>query len=420
MQKLFAFFAIVLLCGYTFAQNNTSTVTDNGSDNTAFVNQVGDVNTAIVNQTGNSNIADKSDIYPSSLYGTLNAKGITQNGSSNTGEITQNNAHVGVVSAGPIAGMGQYGDNNAATITQSGNTAWMQGYVWSEQDGNGNSSTQNQEKVSYAFSHVKQVGDENTAETQQQFGGYGQRANILQTGDGNNAYQEQGSVSGYTETNLAEITQVGNTNTSYQSQVGSHNTSSALINGDLNTTNQTQTGNGNLSTVKVGFQDVPTYMSDNNNVTVGQTGDNNEASFGLTMGNDNTVNISQDGNTNYTEIGVKYGDANDLTETVTGNGNRTRLSLNADWGSKSSNNTVEITKDGDGNYVAGSIKGSSNDITVSQTGDNNRVGTSWYTGDGINVTGDMNTVDVSQSGNGNSSINTVAGSNNSIMVNQSN
>ncbi len=29
MQKLFAFFAIVLLCGYTFAQN-TATVTETG------------------------------------------------------------------------------------------------------------------------------------------------------------------------------------------------------------------------------------------------------------------------------------------------------------------------------------------------------------------------------------------------------
>ncbi len=40
MQKLFAFFIIVLLCGYTFAQN-TSTVSETGNGNTHMVDQTG-------------------------------------------------------------------------------------------------------------------------------------------------------------------------------------------------------------------------------------------------------------------------------------------------------------------------------------------------------------------------------------------
>src|SRR5574338_414273 len=181
MRKLFALLTIVFFAGFMMAQN-TATITDNGNDNGAYIEQVGLTNTATVTQTGNNNSADITDIYHSSLYGPLNAKGITQYGNGNEGTITQYNGFSGTVSAGPIAGIGQYSNENTATISQSGNTAWMQGYAWAQQQGGtGNQSTQNQWIVSYQFSHVLQNGNDNEAETNQS-GGYGQKANIYQSG----------------------------------------------------------------------------------------------------------------------------------------------------------------------------------------------------------------------------------------------
>lgn len=84
----------------------------------------------------------------------------------------------------------------------------------------------------------------------------------------------------------------------------------------------------------------------------------------------------------------------------------------------SSGNTINIQKLGNTNYVAGSIKGGSNMVDIVQNGNNNMIGTSWYTGDGVSITGNSNMVDVDQMSNGNSSLNSVAGNNNSISVMQ--
>ena len=203
-------------------------------------------------------------------------------------------------------------------------------------------------------------------------------------------------------------------------QDGIINSASIKVNGDRNSTFVTQTGDLNNAVVKVGFQAAPTYVSNSNTVDILQIGENNDARFGLTKGDFNDVDISQTGDNNYTEFSVKYGDSNILSETVVGyGGHRTRFDVKGDWGQVSSNNNVSITKKGNSNYVSGSItNGSFNNIDVTQFGKNNRVGTSWYTGDGINVTGSYNNVTLSQKGEANMSTNVVVGGGNTISVAQ--
>ena len=106
--------------------------------------------------------------------------------------------------------------------------------------------------------------------------------------------------------------------------------------------------------------------------------------------------------------------------TVDGTSNRTRLSIDAGWGSRSSGNTITVEKDGDTNYLSGKIEGDGNMVDVSQIGNDNRVGTSWYTKDGVAITGDGNMVDVTQTGNGHMSKTTINGNSNTATVTQSN
>ena len=130
------------------------------------------------------------------------------------------------------------------------------------------------------------------------------------------------------------------------------------------------------------------------------------------------MTIAQTGDQNYSEYSVKYGDGNDLDVSVEGSSNRTRFSIDADWGSVSSSNVLSVDKDGDTNYFTGSIKGSSNTVNVTQDGDGNRIGTDWYTKDGISIVGDGNSATVMQKSDMNSASVTVTGSGNMATVTQ--
>lgn len=244
MKKAGLILIALFSAGFIMAQN-TATVTETGDANTAYINQHGTNNLATMTQIGDKNGAAVADHYASSLYSVLTGtKGITQEGEDNKGKITQTNSSTGTVLAGPEAGMGQYGKNNNATITQSHNAVYMQEYAWVKQVGDGNTSLQNQASL-YGFSHVLQDGNANQAETQQK-GGYGHKANIWQDGNSNKANQFQGSVSlGYTSNNLAEATQKGDENISNQGQYGSANTAKTIQETSWNTANLTQNGNSN-------------------------------------------------------------------------------------------------------------------------------------------------------------------------------
>jgi hypothetical protein len=90
----------------------------------------------------------------------------------------------------------------------------------------------------------------------------------------------------------------------------------------------------------------------------------------------------------------------------------------AGWGTFSDGNKLSITKTGNTNYVSGKLEGDLNMVTINQTGDLNRVGTSWYTLDGVSITGSSNTVNISQDGTANQNLNTILGNENMIGISQ--
>lgn len=283
MKKLTFLFAMVFVAGFAMAQN-TATVAETGNLNKSNVDQTGSLNSAVITQIGDNNDAATADKYASSLFGVLTGtKGIIQNGSGNSGTIYQENQLQGFVSAGPIAGMGQYGNNNSASISQKGKSAWMQEYAWAKQTGDGNTSIQIQN--GYQYSHILQISGEQSGQQlvgnfgkTEQLQGYNLKANILQIGKRNHAYQLQTKLSAWNYDNLAEATQTGNDNTSNQYQYGSSNTAKTIQQSNWNTTNLTQSGDNNFTSV------------------LQKTGDYNVVNLSQTRGAD--ANILQDGDHN--------------------------------------------------------------------------------------------------------------------------
>lgn len=270
MKKVSLFLGMVFAASFAMAQPNTATVTDNGSFNSSYINQLGGLNgnnQATITQIGDMNNAAVTDHVASSLFSVLTGtKGITQDGTGNKGTISQTNLLVPPppVLAGPEAGMGQYGKDNTASIIQSHNNQYMQEYAFVKQEGDGNISMQKQASL-FGYSHVWQDGDGNNANTQQS-GGYSQKANILQNGDNNEAYQFQGSATmAYTHDNVAEASQLGDNNQSWQEQKGSSNFAKT------------------------------TQETNDNDAYLYQNGNLNEATILQKTGDFNVVNLTQDG-----------------------------------------------------------------------------------------------------------------------------
>lgn len=383
MKKLFTIaIGMLFVAAFAFGQSNQSTVTQNGSSNDASVDQTGPSNVSIIDQDQSFGGGHTAVVNQTSNPGAAgNLADLWQNQSSAEAYVTQ------------------VGASNQARSKQSGYNV-----LNVEQVGNGNVLGQYNDYSGRAF--------------QKNGGGYFatdmNQLDLTQHGDANMAgtWQEHHAE--------AAIVQSGNENAGrvYQSgsPFGTINSASIDQNGDYNVADLHQFGDGNSATAYLGH---PNYTSNLNKATVDQTGDGNNASFSMFMGDNNTASISQNGNDNNSEYSVKYGDENTITANVQGDQNRTRLHINADWGMKSSGNTVTVTKTGFKNYVAGAINGDGNVVTITQTGDNNRVGTSWYTtGDGVSITGNANNVTIDQMSNGNQTFQTINGDGNTISVSQ--
>jgi hypothetical protein len=366
--------SILLSVSIVFAQSNVSTSTQIGNGNSATVDQAGSQHESIIYQD---------------TWGTGHTAVVNQNsGAENFSDLLQDQrgaeAYVDQIGSSNTSGLKQSGPNTA-NIYQQGDGNVLGSYT----DFTGKAFQKNGTSFSDDSNvlDLDQLGNTNTAGTWQE---HHAEATIMQNGNRNEAILYQsGQATG--DLNLATIKQNGDDNSSDIYQFGEGNSASAL------------SGHAN-------------YVSNLNNVVMKQVCDANTASFSLLWGDGNEADINQLGSSNYTEYSVGYGDDNIATMKVTGDFNRTRFGITAPWGSQSSDNELSITKTGNYNYVSGSVVGDQNDITLVQEGNSNRIGTSWYTNDGVNITGDLNTVNVSQLSDGNSSINTVTGNNNTISV----
>lgn len=182
--------------------------------------------------------------------------------------------------------------------------------------------------------------------------------------------------------------------------------------GDNPAINMNQTGNSN----RQGSADNPVYLRGiGQTVTTIQTGNNNEIDLAVSnattgSGVGATVNIQQLGNSNKVDAACGSGVASDGTTNLTGckaadlNWKFTGNSNELQYRGTGDNQRSAITVNGNGNqFYVDSLTGN-NSQTVQVTGDNNTMNIS-QTGTGasggsvwVDLTGASNTINVSQSG----------------------
>lgn len=329
--------------------------------NDATVDQIGNDNESTIGQTG-----------------TLNEAYIQQGGFGG-GAVQSNNAEATIEQAGSM---------NDATINQrqgfSGGTAESIHSI--DQDGTSNVATLTTFNGGN-FGIITQEGDENEARGRQSVGS-GNMIDALQVGslnwiDVNQLSSTNGSVT---------ITQNGSENVAAVNQTGSDNTVSieqGVFGGaESSIAEFTQLGDGNYFETKQ-------VRSVGNSVTGTQTGDDNYYRASL-RGSDNTVTMDMEG------------DANRGSWSIGSLG----------WPHQPAGNSISIDVDGSDNYSTGSIAGDYNTVTVVQEGLGNRLGTSWYTTDGVSISGDLNTASVMQTSDFNTASVSIAGNSNTATITQ--
>jgi len=138
------------------------------------------------------------------------------------------------------------------------------------------------------------------------------------------------------------------------------NTSKAPISGNNTSTTFTQTGNNN---------DIGVYMSaGNGQQTITQTGNTNNATSDC-HGNNCSTTITQNGNNNSANLEFGNGGDYDQTGTITQDGDYNTAGIEANG----DDNTFVIDQDGDNNGVGGitnaPITGNNNSLSITQNGD---------------------------------------------------
>ena len=206
------------------------------------------------------------------------------------------------------------------------------------------------------------------------------------------------------------INQVGNNTDLTIAQDGTDNVVSdgwptngkATISGNNASTTYTQTGDINL---------IGVYMSAGNGINnTTQTGDDNEA-YSHCYGNNCRIDITQTGDSNLAYAGLGDGGDTDQTATITQDGDNNLAYVEADG----DGNSITVDQDGNNHMVYGyndtPITGDRNTVTVTQNG-------SQYEQTEAAITGNDNTVDSYQGGNGESNFSRLIliGDDNNIKV----
>ena len=298
---------------------------------------------------------------------------------------------------------------NSNYVNQNGSANHSHGFV--DIIGNNNQARQSLSGSNHGYSggiHTYQVGDWNSAS--QTFSGSGlshnQKGTITQTGDYNTANQNSNGAH-----NELYATQFGNSNYASQLADGNGNKSTIYVTGSTNNTTTTQTGDNHEASTTIDYYGDANTNADNNQVSVRQDGGNGSFSSNLVKGASNNVNISQTGSSHREYLQI-FGSNNNVKIAADGTNNRGFWLLNG--GADYNNLNVDMT--GVNNKATGLIKGDNNIVKVTQNGDANLLGTDYNSKDGVAITGNSNNVNVKQLTNGNSSLNTIIGSGNTINV----
>lgn len=365
------------------------------------------------------------------LYAQSNISEIVQENNDNTVTLDQ-------VGSSNINKLIQQVKNNTAIIEQTGASNILKNSkLWT-----GDGDFAKQRAASYL--KLEQLGDYNTLGLFQN--NQKNAADVYQEGLQNSADVWQRAFGGAVSGNETDIDQVGNNNTAEAYQKGDLNFSRLLQDGNLNTTilkqdginigpdgglsntatllvtgnenmvDAYQYGNNNTGNVTVDYYGDGHTVAEFNNVDLDQSGNGNQSN-NLIKGASNDVKVSQSGVGQHREYLQIFGSSNDVDIISVGQNNRGFWLLNGG----ADDNRLYVEKDGTNNKATGHIMGDLNDVNVYQSGEANSVGTDYNAKDGVIITGNSNMVDIDQTGIGfNSSFNTITGNGNSISVNQGN
>ena len=335
--------------------SNAVTVTQNGDKSTADVDQNGSGNTGSITQT------DNSSIVPNTTHTAV----LDQDGTDNQATITQTNLNSAIVNNGDDADVEQDGSNHIATVSQSGA---RDQYAEINQVNSGGSALGNEAIITQSGSrasqsYVDQVGEDNFAYNYQRAGnfnssdidqdGSGNIANVLQDRDApgddvspvlahswvdQDGFGNDANVNQSLQVNAeAHVTQDGTGNMADIDQWNtiqidpSHYASVTQTNGDLNFGRVEQGGDTNARN----WASITQMNGDSNTAFVDQQG----------LGGDHMATVTQDGNSNRVEglgglgtAALQDGFDHTLTISQTGDLNVAQV------GQQGSGNTATITQ----------------------------------------------------------------------------
>jgi len=334
MKKIILGALTLFIGSIGFAQNNTSTVNQDGNDLKSIVNQQGLNNTSVQNQVKtNANVESG-----------MNEAYVTQKGIGNYANQWQN---------------GKDGKIDVARINQTGNgnRAWQtQGPQAADETADatqrGNNNTSRQTQVGGARNDADVIQDSDLNEAYQYQSGIENKVFAKQNGFSNYAKQDQVDFS---KKNVATVYQTGNGNDAFQKQTGAYKNSArgnAYINqtGNFNYANQDQSPSVNEQGV---------YSND---VIINQQGSWDDA-YQKQYGLDDYANILQRGGQN--NYGYQYQDVNSMSETarLTQTG-----SFNESWQYQyGTGNTSTVNQSGISHWSKTTQMGASNTTNVTQT-----------------------------------------------------
>lgn len=346
--------ALLFTAGSAFAQSNDASISQTANSSDAAVTQTGADNSADVTQQ----------------FGQYHEATVEQVGDNNNLDLVQDNTNT-------FASIEQLGDGNMASIFQRSRLfvgpANIGASIELTQDGSGNVADIRQDAEAGAGGSATNM------------------LSALQSGNDNYLFVDQNRDlgPGY---NSADVEQRGDENIASVTQDGESN--SVLIEQGVyggatsSIADFTQMGNGNYFETKQ-------VRSVGNSVVGTQTGDDNYYRASV-RGEDNTVTMDMDG------------DANRGSWAISSLG----------WPHQPTGNTLSIDVEGSDNYSTGSIAGDYNTVSVVQEGLGNRLGTSWYTTDGVSISGDLNSASVMQTSDFNTASVSIAGNSNTATITQ--
>ena len=377
-KTLILTFALVFVAGVSFAQDNRSSIEQEGNAHSATVAQTGADNASDISQSEEGTLIGQSGDPAATAT-------VTQTGNDNVNSLDQN-AYYG----NSEATITQIGDDNYSNLqTQNGG-----GLATVTMEGDGN------ELVSWRFRDRRDFGA-----NQKNYNEFD--LNIL--GDDNAVAMTQ-------EYAFGDVDVTGAENEVNLRQLSNANGTTA----DFHSANIVIGGNGSTG-------DLNTVTVNQASEQGGTGGVNNGATVKVLRGDANTVEATQFGSDNRQTVEVD-GSANTYTAAQTGSDNALYLNSRGTGQYFSgaggvSSNAFSLTQDETGNLVDAGLDGVGNSITITQDGTGNVVdgpAAGRFDADGLGIIGDDNSVTVMQSGSGHAAEQMVMGNNNHISVTQSN